>query len=114
MTDGVPDPLAVELRGEFAVVRITGPKIGLDSRDSLYRLAEAHGRRKLILNLADVRVLTSAPIGMLINLKRKLESAGGILRLCDVDPEIREILRLTSVEELFSFYATEEDALSAP
>ena len=106
-------PLSVEQRGEITVIRIAGPKLTLDSRDSLYRLVEVEGRKAVVLSLADVRVLTSAPIGMLINLKRKLESSGGALKLCDVSADIREILRLTSVEALFSIHGTTDDAVNA-
>jgi anti-anti-sigma factor len=113
MPESPPAAFSLENRGDFTIVRITGPKIGLDSRDSLYRLVESQGLKKLVLNFADVRVLTSAPIGMLVNLKNKLEAVGGTLRLCQVDADIREILRLTRVVGLFSIYETEQDAIDS-
>lgn len=113
MSEAPPPPFLVENRGDFTVVRLTGPKIGPDSRESLYDLVENQGHGKLVLNFASVRVLTSAPIGMLVNLKNKLEAIGGTLRLCQVDPYIREILRLTAVEGIFSIHETEEDAIDS-
>ena|SRR5271166_6166225 len=110
MSDVTPPPFRTEKRGEFTVVHLTGPKIELEARESLYRLIEQQAIQKLVLNLEDVKVLTSAPIGMLVNLRNKMGSVGGMLVLCRVSPDIREILRLTAVEELFTILDTEQDA----
>src|SRR5271166_5655354 len=112
MSEVPPPAPRVENRGDFTVVRLTGPKIGLDARESLYGLIEQQGVRKLVLDFDEVRVLTSAPIGMLVNLRSKLGAVGGMLVLCHVSPDIREILQLTSVEGLFSIVGTEQDAIA--
>ena len=114
MSETSPPPFVVEQVGDFTVVRLAGPKLGLEARDALYDLVETQGHHKLVLNFAKVRVLTSAPIGMLINLRNKLISTGGTLRFCQVSADVREILHLTSGEGLFSILETEQDAIDAP
>ncbi len=110
MSEVSPPPFRTETRGEFTVVHLTGPKIELEARESLYGLIEQQAIRKLVLNLDDIKVLTSAPIGMLVNLRNKMRAVGGMLFLCRVSPDIREILQLTSVERLFFIVDTEQDA----
>jgi len=112
MSEAPPPPFRTETRGEFTVVHLTGPKIELQARESLYGLIEQQAIQKLVLSFEDVKVLTSAPIGMLVNLRNKMGAVGGMLVLCRVSADIREILRLTAVEELFSILDTEQDAIT--
>jgi anti-sigma B factor antagonist len=112
MSEVPPPPFRIETREDFTVVRLTGPKIGLEDRESLYGLIEQQGIRKLVLNFDDVKLLSSAPIGMLVDLRNRIGAVGGMLVLCQVSPDIREILRLTSVEELFSILDTENDVIA--
>ena len=47
---------------------------------------------------------------MLVNLRNKVASAGGVVRFCQLDPDVQEIMRLTRIEGLFSIFANEQDA----
>jgi anti-sigma B factor antagonist len=98
---------------DVTVVRLAGPKVGLDARESLYGLIDAQGAHKLVLNFERVKLLTSAPIGMLISLRNKAEARGGSVRFCHVDSDIRDILQLTAVEGLFPIFPTEQDAIDS-
>jgi anti-sigma B factor antagonist len=113
MSQRPPQPFFLEKLGEITIVRFTDPKIGLDAREALYGLVENQGDQKIVLNFENVRFLSSAAIGMLINLKNKAEAGGGTLKLCQLDPDIREILRLTTVDRLFSIFDTEQDAIGS-
>lgn len=95
------------------VVSLTGPNLTVEMGEPLYRLVEADGHRHLVLNFEAIRFLSSAPIGVLANLSKKAGSAGGSVRLCRVDPDIREILRITRTAGLFSFFDDERDAVAS-
>jgi anti-sigma B factor antagonist len=112
MSEVPPPPFRTETRGDLTFVHLTGPKIGLEARESLYGLIEREGIRKLALNFDEVQVLSSAPIGMLVDLRNRIGAVKGMLVLCQVSPDIREILRLTSVEDLFSIVDTENDVIA--
>jgi anti-sigma B factor antagonist len=110
MSEAISPPLILKTVDGITIVTFTGPKVGTEAREELFRLMETQGNRKLILNFENVRSLSSAPIGMLVNLMNKAASAGGAVRLCQLDPNVQEILRLTRVEGLFSIFANEQDA----
>jgi anti-sigma B factor antagonist len=95
------------------VVTFTGPRLTLDVGEPLYRLIEAQGHKKLVLNFENVRLITSGPIGILINLKKKAGSVGGAVRLCRIDPDTLEVLRLTRTAGLFDIYDDETDAIAS-
>jgi anti-anti-sigma factor len=95
------------------VVTFTGPKLPPDVGDPLYRLVEGEGHGRLVLNFENVRVLTSAPIGVLVNLKKKADVVQGGVRLCRIDPDLLEILRVTHTDRLFEIFDGEQDAIAS-
>ena len=58
--------------------------------DQLYSLVEDEGHRQLLLNFGNVQYLSSAALGKLINLKKKVGAVKGKLKLCDGGEDDRE------------------------
>ena len=84
-------------------------KIGED----LYKLADDEFIKRLVLDMHNVKHLSSGALGMLINLQRKTESSKGQLIMCGMRPEILQIFRLTRLEKLFKFEKNRNEALKA-
>ena len=59
---------------------------------ALFNLVEKDQHRRVLLNLAMVRYVTSSVLGKWITLNRKIVRNGGVLVLCELQPELREIL----------------------
>jgi anti-sigma B factor antagonist len=95
------------------IVTFINPKVVLDVRGPLYDLVEKEGHKRLILNFENVSFLSSAPIGVLIQLKKKAEAVGGIVRFCNVAPDILDVFRMTSVDRLFDIHVSEADAIAS-
>jgi anti-anti-sigma factor len=95
------------------VVTFTGPKLSPEVGGPLDRLVEGGGHTRLVLNCENVRVLTSAPIGLLVSLGKKAGAVGGAVRLCRLDPDVLEILRLTRTAGLFQVFDDEQDAIAS-
>ena len=93
MSEAIAPPFILKTVDGITIVTFTGPKVGTEAREELYRLMETQGNRKLILNFENVRSLSSAPIGMLVNLMNKAASAGGAVRFCQLDPDVQDIMR---------------------
>ena len=71
------------------------------------------GRRKLLLNFNNVEYLSSAALGKLITLNKKLQAAGGRLILCNIDPQIYEVFEITKLDRFFNIQKEEQAALQA-
>ncbi len=109
----VPDHhFRLEVVDGVTVVRLAGPKLVIDASGPLYGLVDEGGHRKLLLDFAEVRFLSSAALGVLITLKRKVDAAGGQLKLCRLSPDLLELFRLTRIEELFAIHGDEREALA--
>jgi anti-anti-sigma factor len=79
----------------------------------LFHLVETEGRAKLVLNFSSVGFLSSAALGKLITLDKKVKSRGGVLKLCGIRPEIYEVFAITRLDRLFDIKTDESEALAA-
>jgi len=79
--------------------------------DQLYSLVEDEGHTQLLLNFGNVQYLSSAALGKLINLKKKVGAAKGKLKLCCIHPDLLEVFRITRLDQVFEIYDQEQKAL---
>ena len=108
----------VEDIGDVTVVNFIDRKI-LDEQniqligEQLFSLVDESGRKKILLNFGNVEYLSSAALGKLITLNKKLQQAGGRLVLCNIDPQIYEVFEITKLNKLFNIQKEEQAALQA-
>jgi len=79
--------------------------------DELARLVTKDHRIKLLLNFENVEYLSSAALGKLISLHKRVREHSGQLKLCSIRPEIYEVFKITKLNLLFEIYDDEELAL---
>jgi anti-sigma B factor antagonist len=79
--------------------------------DQLYALVEDDGYTQLLLNFGNVQYLSSAALGKLINLKKKVGAVKGKLKLCCIHPDLLEVFRITRLDQVFEIYPEEQTAL---
>ena len=104
--------------GDVTVVRFRDHKIIEDINiqelgQEMFQLAEGDRREKLVLNFSAVEFLSSAALGKLITLDKKVKAHGGILKLSNIRPEIYEVFAITKLNRLFDIKDDEADALAA-
>lgn len=110
--------LEVEQIGDVTVVNFIDRKI-LDEQniqvigEQLFSLVDEEGCRKLLLNFGNVEFLSSAALGKLITLNKKLQAAKGRLILCNIDPQIHEVFEITKLDKFFNIQKEEQTALQA-
>ncbi len=106
----------IEDVGEVTVARFVDKKI-LDEGNiqiignQLFGLVEEDGRMKIVLDFTNVEYLSSAALGKLITLDKKVKKARGKLRLCSIRPEIYEVFAITKLNKLFDIREDQEAAL---
>ena len=65
----------------------------------LNALVDRHGVRKLVVDLAAVRFLSSQMLGALLALDKKLRSAGGEMVLCGMAAEVGRVFRIMNLHK---------------
>ena len=79
----------------------------------MFGLVEEDGRKKVVLDFANVEYLSSAALGKLITMDKKTKGAKGKLRLCNIRPDIYEVFTITRLDKEFDIKADEAEALAA-
>jgi anti-sigma B factor antagonist len=109
--------LTVENVGDIVVVGFVDRRI-LDEQniqiiaDQLFSLVEDQNRLKLILNFGNVEYMSSAALGKLITLHKKMVTAKGKLVLCGISPQIFEVFAITKLDKIFTIVKDIDAALA--
>ncbi len=108
--------ISVEYAEKATIVSFTDEKI-LEERDikalqdSITSVVEQTERIKLILDFGNVQFLSSAVLGLLIRLSKRIYEHDGQLKLCNINPKIFEIFKITRLTKTFDIYKDVESAV---
>jgi anti-sigma B factor antagonist len=108
--------LDIEEVGDVTIAKFIDKKI-LDENNiqiignQLFALVDEDARTKIILDFSNVEYLSSAALGKLITMEKKVKAAKGKLRLSCIRPEIYEVFAITKLNRLFKIYEDQERAL---
>ncbi len=68
---------------------------------------------KLLLDFRGVKHISSSMINQVLLLHQNCTSAKVRLKLCNLDPELKEVLTTTGLNKILSLYDTPADAIAA-
>lgn len=116
MTEAPRTLLQVDAQEGVTVVRFLESKLINDediqeAGDHIARLIDDGGTRNLLLDFSAVRYLSSAALGKLISLKRKIGAVNGRLKLCGIQPDPLEVFRITRLDTVFEIHKDARAAL---
>jgi anti-sigma B factor antagonist len=106
----------VEYIGKATIVRFSDEKILEEKdiqalQDSILPMIEsAPGGIHLILDFGNVQYLSSAVLGLLIRISKRIYENDGRLRLCNINQKIYEIFKITRLTKTFDIYKDIESA----
>jgi len=109
--------ISVEYAGNATIITFSDERI-LEERDiqalheSVMSVVEQGEQINLILDFHNVRFLSSAVLGLLIRVSKKVYERQGKLRLCSIDPKIYEVFRITRLNKVFDIHKDLESAMS--
>lgn len=105
-----------EIVGGVTVARFLDKKI-LDEANievvgrELFALVEVDGRTEIILDFDRVEYLSSAALGKLITMHKKVVSAKGKLVLCNIHQDILEVFQLTRLDQVLTLCKNLDESL---
>ncbi|MBN2018912.1 MAG: STAS domain-containing protein [Sedimentisphaerales bacterium] len=110
--------VSVEYSEQATIMLFTDEKI-LEERDilelqeSLMGVIEQADKINLVLDFSNVKFLSSAVLGLLIRVSKKVYERGGQLRLCNISPRIYEIFKITRLTKIFDIFPDRASALAS-
>ena len=117
MAESTP-PISVSHHKDIRIVEFTNNRI-LDEAnikeigDGLAGLIEEAANPKLLLDFGTVDHLSSAALGMLINVNKKVKEQNGQLRLTNIKQQIYEVFVITKLNKLFRILPTRAEGLAS-
>lgn len=117
MAESIP-PVSVTEQKDIRIVEFTSNKI-LDEANiadigaTIGAMIEEREHPKLLLDFANVDHLSSAALGMLINVNNLVKQKSGQLRLANIKPQIYEVFVITKLNKLFRILPTRAEALAS-
>ncbi len=101
--------VSVEYAENATIITFTDESI-LEEKDiqtlqeSIMSVIEQAEQINLILDFCNVRFLSSAVLGLLIRVSKKVYERDGQLRLCNINPKIYEIFKITRLTKIFDIF----------
>lgn len=108
--------LDIEEVNGVTVARFTDKKILDESNiqiigNQLFSLVDEDHRQKIVLDFTNVEYLSSAALGKLITMDKKVKASGGKLRLCSIRSDIKEVFKITRLDKLFQILDNRDKAV---
>jgi anti-sigma B factor antagonist len=103
----VGDVIVLDLHGKILIGE------GDDAlRDAVIKLVDA-GKKKILLNLADVPYVDSAGLGEIVRCYTTVSRKGGKLKLINLTKKIQDLLSITKLLTVFETYDSEADGVKS-
>lgn len=80
-----------------------------DLKEKLQETIINKGIKKMVVDLTDVKMITSSGIGIFLNINQSLKSQ---LRLASANEEVKKVLDLTKVTSVIKLLKTVDEALA--
>jgi anti-sigma B factor antagonist len=108
--------ISVEYADNATIVSFVDEKIleEMDIRalqETIMSVIEQSKGINLILDFGNVRFLSSAVLGLLIRISKRVYEQDGRLKLCSINPKIYEVFKITRLTQTFDIYKDVESAI---
>ena len=77
---------------------------------TMEELVESAGHPKIVVNFANLKHVSSAMLGVLISVEKKVGQMKGEMRLAGIPASIMQVFKLTCLDKLLKIFDTVEDA----
>jgi anti-sigma B factor antagonist len=101
--------------GDISVVTLKGRIVLGEGSSSLRERIKSlvvDGKKKIVLNMANVTYIDSAGLGILVGAQVSAKNQGTALYLSDLGNKFHEVLQVTRLLTVFNVFPTEVQAIS--
>jgi anti-sigma B factor antagonist len=101
--------MQIEEVGDVTIVRFLNQKMLREQSfqvigERLFDLVDNRGKKRFLLDFGLVEFISSAALGTLITLNKKVQLSGGELALLNIRKELMQMFAITKLDKLFKLY----------
>jgi len=110
--------IRVDYVKDASIITFTEEKILEDGdilrlQESVMSVIDQAESMNLVLDFVNVQFLSSAVLGFLIRLSKRVYEKQGKLALCNINAKIYEIFKITRLTKIFDIYKNAEEAIES-
>ena len=108
--------LVHQIKEECLLLTLTGDLIGENSGTEIVEIINDAMQNKVVaiaVDLGGVRYMNSSGLGVLITLFTKVKNKGGEVVIVSPSDQIKKLLQITKLNDVFKSFDTEEEAIQA-
>jgi anti-sigma B factor antagonist len=79
--------------------------------DRIRKFIDENRPKKLIFDFGKVKFFSSQVLGLLLEIRSRLESDGGEVVISAINPQLHRVFRITNLDKVFSFFKDRETAV---
>ncbi|MBN2182609.1 MAG: STAS domain-containing protein [Sedimentisphaerales bacterium] len=73
---------------------------------------EKNRPKRLIFDFEKVKFFSSQVLGLLLEIRAKLEAYNGEVLISAINPQLHRVFRITNLDKIFSFFKDKESAIN--
>jgi len=109
--------MSIQYMENATVLAFTDRKILEDQdirslQDSVISVVDQADGIQLVLDFGQVEFLSSAVLGLLIRISKRISEKNGQLSLCNISPKIYEVFKITQLTKIFDIQKDVDSAIS--
>ena len=98
---------------QFTSNRILDEANIAEIRSALHALIEQQATPEILIDFSNVDHLSSAALGVLIDINKRVREKNGKLRLASIKPQIYDVFVITKLNQLFKILSSRQEALAS-
>ena len=106
----------IDEKYQAAIISLSGNLIGGEDatlfRNKLYELVEAK-KKNVVVDMTDVKFISSTGIGILISGFTTLKNTGGDLKLANITANVNSVLVITKLIQVFHIFDNVDEAVKS-
>ena len=75
-------------------------------------IAESYPK-KIVVDFTNVKFFSSQTLGLVLDIRRKLESYNGRVVISGINPQLYRVFKITNLDKIFRFYADKQRAVKS-
>ncbi|HOZ82460.1 MAG TPA: STAS domain-containing protein [Bacteroidia bacterium] len=103
-------------KGNFCIIKLSGNLMEKGQANELMdeiNTCIIRDMKTFVLDLADLRFMSSSGLTVLLNILTKSRKAGGDTIICNINSQLKSVFTITRLTEVFTITENQEAAIAA-
>ena len=114
----MPEEIGLEITMEanIAIVAFKSPSISdvdgiTNASNHIKEFIDKNQPKKLVFDFDEVKFFSSQVLGLLLDIRAKLEKYSGKVVISGINPQLHRVFKITNLDKVFKFFPDRESAL---